>query len=543
MPERVAALRRPTRVDLASRDVHALVPALAPEVLHKLIRHRGPEACASLLVAMTPQQLEAVLDLDLWAAPRAGVDETFDAGRFGEWLESLADAGEAVAAEVIGRMDVPLVSAGLSQFIRVRDQASIGGATSDDEIMFDERDVDCPSCEIGGYLISGLGNAGWDAIVSVLVALDTEAPERFHAVMRSCRELSNGPRELDGLDDLLAESEQRLHELRLARERRHEASGHTSAADARAFLQMARRPRPAAGRAGASNPLYAAHVRDCETILAGQASHRPLLASSSDAGVTFDPILLRDLLAEVAPDPGERLQLGDGTELPTYVPRMRTLLDTACDLSIEAGLARHRELAFLANVLVSGGSVQARAFTPGEAMTAVLAVSHLGLDYWAETAGGDSTGVECPSAGTCPDNWLVAHDLISAFEVGWAVMHEQVGMATARHLRQLVDTMRCTDPWVADGLGALSRALRTHCEARTPWGAREALEVVALLDLPAWTSLLGLLDECPVIPNALPAIIGRTAWRVSATSFEFISSRSQVEDVRTFLSRLEALLT
>src|SRR5436190_23412068 len=102
MPERAVILRRTTRLDLVSGDLDTLVPALSPEVLQQLIRHRGPEACASLLVAMTPQQLEAVLDIDLWAAPYAGVDQVFDAARFGEWLESLADAGEAVTARVIG---------------------------------------------------------------------------------------------------------------------------------------------------------------------------------------------------------------------------------------------------------------------------------------------------------------------------------------------------------------------------------------------------------------------------------------------------------
>src|SRR5689334_12029919 len=109
-------------------------------------------------------------------------------------------------------MDLALVSAGLSQFIRVRDLASIGGVIGDDEALPDERDVDGPNCEIAGYLISAPAHAGWDAIVAVLVALDAEAPDCFHAVMRGCRRLSNGPRELDGLDDLLTESEQWLHE-------------------------------------------------------------------------------------------------------------------------------------------------------------------------------------------------------------------------------------------------------------------------------------------------------------------------------------------
>jgi hypothetical protein len=93
-----------------------------------------------------------------------------------------------------------------------------------------------------------------------------------------------------------------------------------------------------------------------------------------------------------------------------------------------------------------------------------------------------------------------------------------------------------------DGLGSLWLALRTHCDAGTPWGVREALDVIGLLDLPAWASLLGLLDEHPVIPHALRGTIVGKARRVSATGFDFIGSRAQIADVRTFLARLPALL-
>jgi len=63
------------------------------------------------------------------------------------------------------------------------------------------------------------------------------------------------------------------------------------------------------------------------------------------------------------------------------------------------------------------------------------------------------------------------------------------------------------------------------------------LEVIAMLDMPAWVSVLGLLDECPVIPAALTATLeGRTS-AVSATDFEFISTSSQLGRVREFMAR------
>src|SRR6476660_7850779 len=65
-----------------------IVPRLAPEVLHQLIRERGLEACGAFIALSTPEQLAAVLDLDLWqAAP--GRNDQFDPSRFGTWLEAL----------------------------------------------------------------------------------------------------------------------------------------------------------------------------------------------------------------------------------------------------------------------------------------------------------------------------------------------------------------------------------------------------------------------------------------------------------------------
>ena len=53
-------------------DLARVAPHLAPEVLHRLIRHAGLEQCVDLVEALSRTQLTAVLDLDLWRAPLAG---------------------------------------------------------------------------------------------------------------------------------------------------------------------------------------------------------------------------------------------------------------------------------------------------------------------------------------------------------------------------------------------------------------------------------------------------------------------------------------
>ena len=125
-----------------------------------------------------------------------------------------------------------------------------------------------------------------------------------------------------------------------------------------------------------------------------------------------------------------------------------------------------------------------------------------------------------------------------AFEVGWAVLHEDVSMFVAEHLIVTLTDLRCVDAEIQRGLDTLRRELVKQRDAGTPWRARDALDVLAMLDVPAWVSLLGLLDECPVLPAALTAILEGHTGAVSATAFEFISTTGQIGEVRAFMAKL-----
>ena len=197
-----------------------VVPHLAPETLHQLIQYRGLEARRARHSA-TPAQLTSLLDLDLWRHAHPGRDEQFDVDRFGEWLEVLVDTGDSVAARTVAALDQQVVIAGLSRYLRVFDPGTFEPtAQSDDEpmdrheMMNSETSGDVPECEVGGYLVRARRTDAWDAIVTLLVALETEHHHDFHAVMQGCRRLSNSRPEIDGLDDLLMAPEQHLHESR-----------------------------------------------------------------------------------------------------------------------------------------------------------------------------------------------------------------------------------------------------------------------------------------------------------------------------------------
>ena len=93
------------------------------------------------------------------------------------------------------------------------------------------------------------------------------------------------------------------------------------------------------------------------------------------------------------------------------------------------------------------------------------------------------------------------------------------------------------------GLRALRRALVKQRKAGTPWLARDAADVLAMLDMTAWIAVLGLLDECPILPAALTAVLERRTTSVSPTAFEFISTTAQIGDIRLFMRTLPDLLS
>ena len=98
--------------------------------------------------------------------------------------------------------------------------------------------------------------------MTLLIALDTDHRDYFHAVMRGCRRLSNSAPEIDGLDDLLDDPAQLLHDVALERECRRSQRGYLTPADARAFLELAKQSRHQRPDASPMiNPLVAAYFR------------------------------------------------------------------------------------------------------------------------------------------------------------------------------------------------------------------------------------------------------------------------------------------
>ncbi len=527
-----------------------IVPRLQPELLHRVIQKCGLEDCADLVALATPEQLARVFDLDLWRPDQPGLDEQFDAGRFGVWLEVLLESGAAVAAQKLAAMDVDLVVAGLAQHARVFDIAAVTPyvTTDGEEIEATRGRDDEVACEVGGYRLVARRADSWDPIVTVLRSLEAEQPDYFDRVMRGCRTLSNAGWEVDGLHELLADGDQVMFDLAFDRERRREKRGHATPAQARAFLQMSRQLRPGDGTVPRDNPIARAYFRaidDAAPADAAGATSAPLsLPPGSDAtpaaedaanaAAAVDPILgVLDILQEAGIFAQPRALLTGSQDQAPRLGRIQAHMRFVSDRDPAAYSTRSEELAYLANTIMAGCSIQARPFTAQEASDAAVAVCNLGLENW------PPHGASVPGL---PDDFLAGHDLIGVFQAGWTVLHDEVSMYAAEQLIAVLTNLRHPDRETQTGLNALRLAMKKQWRAGAPWRARDALEVIAILDMPAWAALLGLIDECPVIHAGLSASTRPRARSVSATAFEFISENTQIATVHEFMQGLPETL-
>ncbi len=344
---------------------------------------------------------------------------------------------------------------------------------------------------------------------------------------RCCRLTTEHILDNGGLYEVLTSDEQVMADIAGDRERRREEEGFVAPAQATAFLTLARQKRGAdAGAAPGWDPLTAGYFRDLEhRARARGEGHR---APATDPKVTAFLATLHEDGVTLSPRPTLFLKEMDGDG--TRRARIRAQLQYVLEHDAAAYSRRKEELAYLANVLVAGCAFRSRRFRAVEAADAVLAICNLGLENW--------TGPRATARATLPPAFLLRQDLVAVFRTGWSVLYEDVCLYVARRLVEILADLRCDDDELQDQLRELHHRLKTQIKAGTPWRERDNLDVIAILDQPSWATLLGLVDECPVVPKvAQTRADGRPPLRV-ASEFEFISENGQIAWVRDFLEAL-----
>ena len=224
------------------------------------------------------------------------------------------------------------------------------------------------------------------------------------------------------------------------------------------------------------NAIAAAYFRalDDGAGSAGQSA-RP---EERSAGSSTDPTMAEtidavvDLLAEAGlASARPRALLGPVSADVTRVTPLQPLMEYVHDTDHVAYFARSRELAFLANALLAGCSVQSRPFTVQEAWDAAVGICNLGLEAW--PARWPETGVDAADlTTTLPDSFLVDHDVVTAFEAGWRLLHEDVSMFVTDRLIATLADLRSVDPASQRDLYRLRRELERNRDAGAPWRAQ-----------------------------------------------------------------------
>jgi hypothetical protein len=325
--------------------------------------------------------------------------------------------------------------------------------------------------------------------------------------MRGCVALSNAGYERDGLDALPGARDQQFVDLAVEREARRDREGYVSPAEARAFLQAARdvrldRPRP---------PIDAtahAYLRD---LAAGPVAEDE--GTPEPGGPVGDPMPMTavlDILAEAGVVATPRALLPAAVLDDAPLALVRAFAD--------AHLAAPSELTFLANALVSGGARPERPFTLQEASDYVLATCNLGLENW-------------------PPDWA-SPDLLTAFRIGWSLLHHDVCRHAARVLADALAGIECVDRDSQWALQTLRHDLLRHLDAGQPWRAASALDAILALDTAAWAVLQALIAECP----AGHAAMSGTQRQIDPAAVTSLSRNADIAAVRAYLETIASRL-
>jgi hypothetical protein len=517
-----------TRI-LEQPDLVAAVQALPAQALGKLINHVGLEDSGEIVALATTEQLRRIFDDDLWRSERPGKDESFDADRFTLWLEIMLEAGEVFTAQKLAELPEDLVTLALHKHILVIDIDQLGVTMSncdcDDYVLVEKALASCLYEEIGEYRLISRRHDGWDAIVSVLLALDRDHHDFLERVLGHCCYMDQEYiEENGGLYDVLTSEDMLESDVSGDREDRRAEEGFIAPSSAASFLALARTTElDAIVAAKERDPVTRAYFRGLRTFSPPSPGKNGKTVESTPAPtVTVDLVeLLRD--ADVLP-PATALPLLES--VATSAPETLDQFSRAiCDLR-EKDAARHgermQELAFLANVLVAGCSIAERSFRPVETANASVAVCNLGLEYLLGNKAGTDEAADL----------LYRESADKLFRIGWRLLHQEVIVPTARACERLL-VKQAQSASDTRALNRATTALHAALVAGKPWTARQGLTVLEeLIDPTTLVPLMALLAECPSLCGKLHP---REASKEANPDLVFIANHDQIRFIQAFL--------
>ena len=349
-------------------DLVAAVRELPARALAELIERVGLEDAGELVALASSEQLQGVFDQDLWRAAAPGEDETFQPDRFALWLEILFEGGEDFLIAQLCALPRDLLTLALQRLVLVVDTdalwQSFTEASREQQRL--EAALDAPLFEEWEeFRLLARDPMHWDVVWAALLALDRDHHELLRAILEQCCALSTEYiEEQGGLFTVLTSAQMLEGDVAGEREDRRAAEGFVAPADARSFLELARRGEALDTR----DPITKAHFR----ALAGAAKPaQPAGGAPTASG--------RQLIA-AAQQHGDETG-GEGLQLAAPEQPVLLLQSALLELRLQAPerfSRRIEELGYLANVLVSGS--RGRRPRPVEALEEAMAVCNRGLE-------------------------------------------------------------------------------------------------------------------------------------------------------------------
>ncbi|MGC4094398.1 MAG: DUF6178 family protein [Polyangiaceae bacterium] len=346
------------------------VAQASPVALLQLVDRVGLEDAGELVALCSTPQLVAMLDEDSWRGERAGEEERFEPRRFLVWLEVLLEAGDEFAAARVAALSFDFVTLALSKLLLVLNVDALveefdGAGEEADRV--EKALSNCVCEELDEFQLVARSSEGWDALWALLLALDRDHREFLRRVLERCCDLSNRTvDEYGGLYEALTNEEMLESDAAGEREVRRARFGYIAATQAKAFLGLATTGQ---GEPSQRDPVTRAYFREAGTSQAALNKPRPTTRLER-ALRAHQPQALAQAHGEVG-----------------------TLLARAlggADAALVA--ARRDELAYLANVLVAGATLEGRRFRPVEALEAAIASVNLELEF---AAGDDVEAARC----------------------------------------------------------------------------------------------------------------------------------------------------
>lgn len=342
------------------------IKALSPAALGRVVERVGLEDAAEIVALASTSQLVSLWDEDLWKSSRPGEEEEFDAARFVTWLSVLQEAGDAFAAGHVAALSLEFVTHAFNELLLVLNvdvmtEEMEGGGEEVDRI---EKALEsCAYEELDEFQLIARSAEGWDAVWSLVLALDRDHRDFLRQVLERCCGASHAYIEDNGgLSHVLNDAEMFESDARAERDDRRAERGHVAASDAKSFLALAGRGDTPSER----DAVTRAYFRELAL-----SSSRPAAVNEQRAGSRRIERLL-SAVEEAAPR-RPRLSAQKEKELPLIAALEARIGDAV-------GLRYREELAYLANVLIEGASLGHRRFRPVEALEAAIAVTNLGLE-------------------------------------------------------------------------------------------------------------------------------------------------------------------